>query len=425
MRLGKTSKARLLVCVTAAVCSSSCANDDPLRGWTGSVQDSAGIRIVQNPEEAIWCPGEEWAFTDGMIIGADVGDPTYEFGKITGIEVGSDGLVYVFDQMASEIRVFDQEGSHVRTFGGRGQGPGELSAGAAGIFLMNDDHLAIPDLNNQRISSMGLDGDFLGSAMASYAAGFPVRWDGDGVGGIFVQRRAMSFNEDPDLEAGDPLVRIAGDGSEETLVILPKAETVWMEGNAPRFRYFATEPSWDMGPSGTLRTAMTQIYRIELRRTDGQVHTILTKPSPPRPVTDGDRDRFIELMRDALTRMELSPSSVDRQIDRLSFGTTFPAFNQVMEGPEGTTLVQRIDELTEMEALDLSEEMSKRLGSRTWDVFDTEGRFLGAIELPPRFTPMVWQTTAVYGRWLDDVDRSHLRKLNLTGVDRRPEGQCR
>jgi hypothetical protein len=116
---------------------------------------------------------------------------------------------------------------------------------------------------------------------------------------------------------------------------------------------------------------------------------------------------------------------VNRQIDNLSFGTAFPAFNQVMEGPEGTTLVQRIDDLHEIEALDLSEEMSRRLGSRTWDVFDPEERFLGTIDLPARFTPMVWQPTAVYGRWLDDVDRSHLRKLNLTGVGRRPAGRCR
>jgi hypothetical protein len=290
---------------------------------------------------------------------------------------------------------------------------------------MDDDRLVIPDLNNQRISSMSLEGDFLESAMASYASGFPVRWDSDGGGSVVVQRRAMSYNEDPDLEAGDPLVRIDRDGGEETLVILPKAETVWMEGNAPRFRYFATEPSWDVGPSGTLRTAMTQLYRIELRGGDAQIRSVITKPSPPRPVTDGDRDRFIELMRDALTRMDLTPSGVDRQIDRLNFGTTFPAFNQVMEGPEGTTLVQGINDLAEMEALDLSEEMSKRLGSLTWDVFDPEGRFLGTIALPARFTPMVWQHDAVYGRWLDEMDRSHVRKLNLEGVGREPEGGCR
>jgi hypothetical protein len=425
MRPLKTSKSWSLVCLTAAVCTSSCADDNQTQEWAGSVQDSVGIRVVHNPEQGLWCPGDEWTLTEAMTIGADVGDPTYEFGKITGVQVSPDGLIFVFDQMASEIRVFDQQGSHVRTIGGRGQGPGEFSAGAAGMFLMHDLRLTIPDLGNQRISWMSLEGEFLGSAMASYSGGFPVRWDSDGGGNILVQRRAMGFNENPELEAGDPLVRIGRDGSEETLLILPKAKTVWMEGATPRFKYFETEPSWDMGPSGTLRTAMTQDYRIELRGTDGLVHTVLTRPSPPRPVTDQDQDRFRVLLRDSLTRMGLSPSSIDRQIDNLSFGTTFPAFNRIMEGPEGTTLVQRIDELSDLETLDLSEEMSRRLGSRTWDVFDPEERFLGTIDLPARFTPMVWQPSAVYGRWLDDLDRHHLRKLELASGGQRSGEPCR
>jgi hypothetical protein len=247
--------------------------------------------------------------------------------------------------------------------------------------------------------------------MVSYASGFPVRWDADGSGSVLVQRRAMGFNEDPELEAGDPLVRIHPDGEEETLVILPKAETVWMEGAAPRFRYFATEPSWDVGPGGTIRTAMTQVYRIELRDPDGTVRAIVTKPWEPRPVTDADKARFEALLRAALDRVGLSPDAIDRQIRNLSYGATFPAFNQIMEGPEGTSVVQQIDALDDIEALDLSEEMSRRLGSRRWDAFDANGRFLGTFQLLARFTPMVWEPDAVYGRWLDDLDRAHVMKL--------------
>jgi hypothetical protein len=195
---------------------------------------------------------------------------------------------------------------------------------------------------------------------------------------------------------------------------MPKAKTVWMEGAAARFKYFETEPSWDLGPSGDLRTAMTQVYRIDIRGPDGSIHTSFTKPSPGRPVTDQDLSRFEALMRDALERMELSPAAIQRQLDNFAFGTTFPAFNRIMEGPDGTTLVQQIDELSAISALDLSEEMSRRLGSRTWDVFDADERYLGEIVLPARFSPMVWETSAVYGRWLDDLDRHYVLKLDLS-----------
>jgi hypothetical protein len=426
MRERKSSNALYLGFLTIALGAiASCSSENEAREWTGSVQDSAGIQVVHNPEQGLWCPGDEWTFTEDLTIGDGEGDPTYEFGKITDIKVSPDGLIFVFDQMASEIRVFDQQGRDVETIGGRGQGPGEFSGSATNMFFMNDGLLAVPDLGNQRIGWMSLEGELLGSVPASYASGFPVRWDSDGRGSVVVQRRAMGFNEDPDLAAGDPLVRIGRDGSAETIVVLPKAETVWMEGAAPRFRYFATEPSWDLGTSGTLRTAMTQDYRIEWRGTDGSVQRIITKPSPKRSVTEQDKDVFRGLLRDALTRLGASPASVDRQIDNLSFGPTFPAFNRIMEGPEATTLVQQIADLSDLERLDISEEMSRRLGSPSWDVFDPEGRFLGTINLPTRFTPIVWQPDAVYGRWLDDLDVAHMRKLAMTRSIYRPGEACR
>lgn len=413
MKVRTRARPRHLVQLLIGVAVVSCGGREGARQWAGIVLDSAGVRVVHNPVESFWIPEEEWTFTESLRIGEDVGDPTLEFGKIVGIQVDSRGMIYVLDQMASEIRVFDQEGSHVRTFGSRGEGPGEFSSGAAGLFLMESGHLVVPDLGNQRMNRISLDGEFLGSARVSYSSGFPVRWDSDGGGSVTVQRRAMGFNEDPVLAAGDPLVRIGPDGGEETLVVLPKAKTVWMEGAAARFKYFETEPSWDLGPSGDLRTAMTQEYRIDVRGPDGSIHTSFTKPSPPRPVTDQDLDRFDELMRDALERRELSPSAIQRQLDNFAYGATFPAFNRIMEGPDGTTLVQQIADLRALETLDLSEEMSRRLGSRTWDVFDAEERFLGEIVLPPRFTPFVWQTSTVYGRWLDGLDRHYVLRLDL------------
>lgn len=400
---------RLLAFGLALLAVSSCVGEVRPPDWAGTEADSAGIRLIHNPAVGLWAEGEGWGFSETLTIGADAGDPNYEFGRITDVAVGPDGDLFVLDGMAGEIKVFDGAGAFLRAFGGRGEGPGEFSAGAAALCLTDGGRLVVPDMGNQRISWISLHGEPLASERTSYSQGFPVRWDCDGHGTILVQRRAMGFNENADLEAGDPLARIDARGVDSTLVLLPKAQTVWMEGATPRFRYFATEPSWDLGPSRTLRTAMTAEYRIELRGSDGAVHTVITKDSPFRPVTEADRERFLELMRAALVRMDLSPGAIQSQISNLSFGDTLPVLNQVMEGPGGTTLIQQVADLNDLETLDLSVEMSRRLGSLKWDVFDSDGRFLGEIQLPPRFTPLVWTSDTVVGRWMDDLDRHHLK----------------
>lgn len=397
------------VALTAAACSGEPAEPE----WAGTVVDSAGVRIVHNPEEGLWCEGQRWTFTEALSIGSEDGDPAYQFGKVTDVAVAPEGTIFVLDQMAGEVRAFDADGRYLRTIGGQGQGPGEFSRATGGVFLTDDGRLTIPDLGNRRVSWMNADGSFAGSVAASLESGFPVRWDGDRSGGVVVHRRAMGNNQDALLEVGEPIVRIDPEGDEDTLVVMPRAETVWMEGAAPRFRYFATEPSWDLGPGGTLRTAMTQAYRIEVRDPAGTLRTVITKPAPPRPLTDEDQARFTRLLRDALERADVSPPSIDRQIDRLDFGETYPAFNRIMEGPDGATIVQRVAPLDEITTLDLTEEMSRRLGSTEWDVFGADGRYLGTIDLPARFSPMAWTSDAVYGRWMDDLDRSLVVKLAM------------
>lgn len=381
--------------------------------WGGSVRDSAGIQLVENPAEGIWGPGDAWSVSEAFRIGADTMDVPYQFGRITDIAVTSDGSIFVLDGIAAEVRVFDQAGVHLRTFGGQGGGPGEFTRVAAGVFLVNDEQLVIPDLGNSRISWMDVSGEFLRSVSITYGSGFPVRWDDDGTGEVVVQRRAMGNNTVDLLETGEPLVRIDRDGEEEILVVLPLPKTVHMEGPRPVFTLFETEPSWDLGPSGTLRTAMTQEYRIEVRGRDGALHTVISKDLPRREVTPADREHYEELMREALLLRGTAPDAVQRFIAGLNYGTTFPAFNQIMEGPGGTTLVQQVQNVLEMTSVDLSEEQSRRLGATGWDVFDASGRYLGAFDLPERFTPLVWQDSAVYGRWLDDVDRHHVMKLDL------------
>ena len=121
-----------LLLLFLAVSLSACTAADPLAEWGGSVRDSAGVRVVQNPPEGMWVVGDEWRVSEALTIGADTMDLPYQFGTVTDIAVGPDGSIFVLDGMAGELRVFDGAGVHLRTMGGRGAGPGEFSRGRRG-----------------------------------------------------------------------------------------------------------------------------------------------------------------------------------------------------------------------------------------------------------------------------------------------------
>jgi hypothetical protein len=59
-------------------------------------------------------------------IGQMEGAGPETFGSVRGIEVASDGTIYVLDGLASEVRAFAPDGTHLRTLTRQGEGPGEL-----------------------------------------------------------------------------------------------------------------------------------------------------------------------------------------------------------------------------------------------------------------------------------------------------------
>jgi hypothetical protein len=54
-------------------------------------------------------------------------------------------------------------------------------------------------------------------------------------------------------------------------------------------------------------------------------------------------------------------------------------------------------------------------GSRTWDVFDAEGRYLGVVNMPPRFQPVRFLGNVIYGIQRDELDVQYVVKLQVVG----------
>ena len=89
--------------VLASFAFGACSGGDSA-DWAGTVTDSAGITIVQNPAEGVWNTNSGWGVEEQLRIGTADGDPDYMFGSIAGIAVSSDRSIYVLDTQASLIR---------------------------------------------------------------------------------------------------------------------------------------------------------------------------------------------------------------------------------------------------------------------------------------------------------------------------------
>jgi hypothetical protein len=110
-----------------------------------NTRDSAGIRIVENPELAP--DSTEWTLDSipAQVIGNEEMGAEHIFSRIGGAVRLSDGRIAVADTRAADVRVFDGSGQLVSRFGGRGSGPGEFAYIVA-LYRLPGDTLVVQNL---------------------------------------------------------------------------------------------------------------------------------------------------------------------------------------------------------------------------------------------------------------------------------------
>ena len=50
-----------------------------------------------------------------------------------------------------------------------------------------------------------------------------------------------------------------------------------------------------------------------------------------------------------------------------------------------------------------------------WDVFDSEGRYLGVVTMPRLFTPKIFRGDKIYSIWRDEFDVQYVVRLRIVG----------
>jgi hypothetical protein len=177
-------------------------------------------------------------------------------------------------------------------------------------------------------------------------------------------------------------------------------------------RLFEAEPVWTIGQDGTIYYAMNSDYSIHAYSRDGNLVRIIRRAAERKPVTEADRTAFLQMMRKMFTDAGAPPPALDQIMGNIGFADHYPAFAALFGGPEGTLWVQQIRTAEEVSASG-AEFNPQDVGSPNWDVFDVEGRYLGRLRLPDRFTPIRFVGNQIYGVWRDDLDVQHVTRLRV------------
>lgn len=401
-----------------------CGSSGEAGDWGGTVRDSAGVTILENAERGLWPADAVWRFEESLRIGVAAGDPAYHLGQVTDLTVDEAGSIYVLDAQARSVRVYDAEGGHVADIGGPGGGPGELGPSLPAVMLGPGDTVMVADIGNQKVQRYLRDGTEAGSFPFPFEGGIPLRFIESPDGAMAYQTRRLELPGSP-MEAGDaggdgdPVVLRSADGTvRDTLVTLTEGESMRVSGGQPRFRLFGAEPAWTFLSDGRLVTGVSSEYRLEVRDADGRIERIVSKPFEPATVTAADRDRMLSFLRSLMEDQGAPPQQLDMMLRSIEFADEHPAFASVMGGPDGTIWVQRPIRTEELDAEALAAtELEDLTGSRDWEVFAEDGRFLGTVSFPPRFRPLRWRGDDVYGVRRDDLDVPYVVRLRLVRPD--------
>lgn len=373
-------------------------------------RDSAGVWIVENGAAVGWSSENPPVIRVDLEIGTPDGGGPDTFGHVVAVDVDAAGNVYVLDQQAGHVVVFDADGRHRRTLGNPGSGPGELGAGTSTVVVGPGGHVTVPDVGNARVTTFAPDGSATSWSL-TLQQGVPIRWDGLADGTLAAQLRAIV---DPASGlSSDPIVRYGTNGVVlDTIISLPEGASVTVGADGlPTIRLFEPEPLWDVASDGTLVWAMNSAYEIRAHAPGGSLTTVVRRQASRRPVSREDQRALTGLVQDMLADQGVPPAALQAISDRLRIAEHFPALAAIHLDSDGGIWVQRVGIPSEADDDTPLDPMNP--GSPEWDVFDANGRWLGTVRLPDRFTMMAIRGDALYGVVRDGLDVQRVVRLRL------------
>jgi len=394
----------LLVLLTVAACGADGAN----RTWSTNMDTLPGgaVQVVNTPPDAGASP--TWTLVEELRIGALDQDGPNTFGLLKGLAVLSDGRIAVLEAQAQDVRIFSADGAHLATHGREGPGPGELQ-GAWGLMRAADDRLWVPDHSNDRMTVFDPDSGLVRTyPMPVFLYGYVWR------GAMGVDGRIFK----PSITIEPPRRYVLRVWSTEMVLLdsLPMRDTpeydpedppgsfVWSAPDG-RSRSFFGVPFYPQGRDlvdahGRVWTASAgdPTYRLERWVPGGDTTLVLETLRPPVPVGAQERDSAISALRERLGEL----GAPDQDWSKIP--QVHPAVLSMFLSDEGRLWVRT----------------PSTDGSRTYDVYRDDGRYVGtAVTTLPvlEYVPPTVRGDRIWAVVTDELDVPFVVRARLESLD--------
>jgi hypothetical protein len=350
--------AALLVglCMLVSACRGDSARGDVV------VDTIGGVPSVMNPVQGAFGDTVPWALQQYLVVAAD---QLYDrLPTVLAVDVGilPNGGVLVLDASNNRVLQFDSLGAYTGSFGQSGRGPGAF---VAPFFLeVAESEVYVLDTELNRVTAFDTSGVFLRRFDVDLGGlvGTTGLFVAGGPGELYLAGEPAPFLEEAQDTGRAVLLRLDNSGAIADTV-LSYAATNWTairrpDGGTSLVKpRFAPEPRVSAKP-GTVAVTPGARYMVEVRQPDGSVLRRVTRSYENVVVTEALRDSVIEIMaQGGLPRESLAA---------VPFARVIPAIERVVLDDQGRLWVDPF----------IPDEPTRR------DVFDANGRFLGAIYLP-------------------------------------------
>ena len=404
---GRAAVLSALVCAALA----ACADDGPgARPYGVSVDTLAdGSVVVTNPARGVWdrAPERRWRLAEAVRVGRRTGEGPDLFGQVGGIVEDALGRMWIVDSQANEVRVFDRAGGFVRTVGGSGEGPGEFKR-IGPAFPGPDGRIWIEDVELARFEVFDTAGARVaGHRSASRLRGGWRHWTADG--------RLLAADVEAGPDGDDrPFVRIHRLDDRGVLEVVGTAEPPWRPEAEPSqtvvFEYpdgYRIEQRVPLAPVTALAHGRDGDWwllcgtcgpgRYDLLRLGEDGDTLLTIRRAHEPVAASE-----EVRRAALAELERYSEGA-RVAPPLTLGlipAEHPPFQGFMAASDGSLWL-------------LAPTAGGGLG---FDVFASDGRYLGQPEVPSSLEGLRFHAVtegSVYAVAYDELGTNYVVRLDI------------